>query len=51
VIADVAPFVRHTRDDPMTSRTILWLARGEETLTLTFVWGLLQTATVSASVG
>lgn len=46
VIADVAPFVRHTRDDPMTSRTILWLPRGQDTLTLVFVWGLLQTAEV-----
>ena len=44
VVADIAPYVRHTRDDPMTSRTILWVPRDDGTLTLTFVWGLLQTA-------
>lgn len=45
VVADVAPHVRHTRDDPMTSRTILWVpTEYGEMLSLTFVWGLLQTA-------
>jgi hypothetical protein len=47
VVADIAPYVEHTRDDPMTSRTILWLptdAGSGSTLQLTFVWGLLQSA-------
>lgn len=49
VIADVAQHVRHTRDDPMTSRTILWIpTEYGETLTLTFVWGLLQNAEVAS---
>lgn len=48
VLADVAPYVVHTRDDPMTSRTILWLPAESDdgsTLQLTFVWGLLQAVT------
>jgi hypothetical protein len=51
VVADVAPYVDHTRDDPMTSRTILWLpteAADGSVLQLIFVWGLLQTAAWSA---
>jgi hypothetical protein len=47
VVADVAPYVDHIRDDPMTSRTILWLPTGADDgrkVRLTFVWGLLQSA-------
>src|SRR5690242_333029 len=47
VVADVAPYVHHTRDDPMTSRTVLWVpTETGDTLSLTFVWGLLQQTTV-----
>lgn len=45
VVADVAPHIQHTRDDPTTSRTILWVPVDTgHILTLTFAWGLLQVA-------
>jgi hypothetical protein len=53
VVADVAPHHPHARDDPMTSRTLLWLPMptsadppepNRRLVQLTFVWGLLQQA-------